>query len=76
MSSKPEKPSAKSSGELDVQRRIQLEVGSRLDTRLFRNNVGMLYDERGRPVPRRTGVRSGQRLTAEFGDGEAGLRAE
>jgi exodeoxyribonuclease VII large subunit len=36
----------------------------------------ILRDEHGRPVPRRTGVRSGQRLTAEFGDGEAGLRAE
>jgi exodeoxyribonuclease VII large subunit len=36
----------------------------------------ILRDERGRPIPRRAGVRSGQRLTAEFGDGEAGLKAE
>ena len=36
----------------------------------------ILRDEHGRPVPRRAGVRRGQRLTAEFGDGEAGLRAE
>jgi exodeoxyribonuclease VII large subunit len=36
----------------------------------------ILRDERGQPVPRRAGVRSGQRLTAQFDDGEAGLRAE
>ena len=36
----------------------------------------ILRDEQGRPIPRRAGVRSGQRLTAEFGDGEAGLKAE
>jgi exodeoxyribonuclease VII large subunit len=36
----------------------------------------ILRDEHGRPIPRRAGVRSGQRLTAEFGDGEAGLKAE
>jgi len=36
----------------------------------------ILRDEHGRPIPQRAGVRSGQRLTAEFGDGEAGLKAE
>jgi exodeoxyribonuclease VII large subunit len=36
----------------------------------------ILRDEHGRPIPRRAGVRSCQRLTAEFGDGEAGLKAE
>ncbi len=36
----------------------------------------ILRDEHARPIPRRAGVRSGQRLTAEFGDGEAGLKAE
>ena len=36
----------------------------------------ILRDEAGRPVARRAGVRSGQRLTAEFGDGEAKLRAD
>ena len=36
--------------ETDVQRHIQLEVGSRLDTRLFRNNVGVLRDEQGNYV--------------------------
>ncbi|HTQ31796.1 MAG TPA: exodeoxyribonuclease VII large subunit, partial [Opitutaceae bacterium] len=36
----------------------------------------ILRDEAGRPVPRRAGVLSGQRLTAEFGDGEARLRVD
>jgi len=36
----------------------------------------ILRDEQGRPVPRRAGVWSGQRLIAKFGDGEAGLRIE
>ncbi|MGA3007153.1 MAG: exodeoxyribonuclease VII large subunit [Opitutaceae bacterium] len=36
----------------------------------------ILRDESGQPVPRRTGVRRGQRLIAEFNDGEAELRAE
>jgi exodeoxyribonuclease VII large subunit len=43
---------------------------------VLRRGFVILRDEAGRPVPRRAGVRSGQRLTAEFGDGEAGLRAE
>ena len=36
----------------------------------------ILRDERGQPVPRRTGVSAGQRLTAEFGDGSLPVRAE
>ncbi|HXA15260.1 MAG TPA: exodeoxyribonuclease VII large subunit [Opitutaceae bacterium] len=36
----------------------------------------ILRDEHGRPVPRRSEVRSGQQLRAEFEDGEAGLRAQ
>jgi exodeoxyribonuclease VII large subunit len=36
----------------------------------------ILRDEQGRPVPRRAEVRSGQHLTAEFGDGQAGLTIE
>ena len=36
----------------------------------------ILRGEDGQPVPRRACVRSGQRLTAEFGDGEAKLRAD
>jgi len=36
----------------------------------------ILRDEAGRPVPRRVELRSGQRLTAEFGDGEAKLSAD
>jgi exodeoxyribonuclease VII large subunit len=36
----------------------------------------VLRDEQGRPVTRRASVKAGQRLRAQFGDGEAGLRAE
>ena len=36
----------------------------------------VLRDEEGRPVTRRAKVRAGQRLRAQFGDGEVGLRAE
>lgn len=36
----------------------------------------LVRDERGRPVPRRAAVRTGQRLTAEFGDGVLPVRAE
>lgn len=36
----------------------------------------VLRDEQGRPVTRRAGVKAGQRLRAQFGDGEVGLRAE
>jgi len=36
----------------------------------------VLRDEEGRPVTRRAAVKAGQRLRAQFGDGEAGLRAE
>lgn len=36
----------------------------------------ILRDEKGQPVPKRKMVQSGQRLTAEFGDGIAEVRAE
>ena len=36
----------------------------------------VLRDEQGKPVTRRANVKAGQRLRAQFGDGEAGLRAE
>ena len=36
----------------------------------------VLRDEDGRPVTRRAAVRAGQRLRAQFGDGETGLRAD
>jgi exodeoxyribonuclease VII large subunit len=36
----------------------------------------VLRDEQGKPVMRRTAVRTGQRLAAEFADGTAPLRAE
>jgi exodeoxyribonuclease VII large subunit len=36
----------------------------------------IVRDEGGRPVPRRAGVKSGQRLTNEFGDGRVNVRAE
>jgi exodeoxyribonuclease VII large subunit len=36
----------------------------------------VLRDEQGKPVMRRTAVRAGQRLAAEFADGTAPLRAE
>jgi exodeoxyribonuclease VII large subunit len=45
-------------------------------TSVLKRGFVILRDERGQPIPRRDGVQSGQRLTAEFGDGEAGLRAE
>ena len=36
----------------------------------------IVRDERGQPVPRRAGIKSGQRLTNEFGDGRVDVRAE
>ena len=36
----------------------------------------VLRDEQGRPVTRRVDVKAGQRLRAQFGDGEAGVRAD
>jgi exodeoxyribonuclease VII large subunit len=36
----------------------------------------IMRDEQGRPVPRRAGVRAGQKLAAEFGDGTLPVRAE
>lgn len=36
----------------------------------------IVRDERGHPVPRRAGIKSGQRLTNEFGDGRVNVRAE
>ncbi len=36
----------------------------------------IMRDEQGRPVPRRVGVRAGQQLSAEFGDGALPVRAE
>jgi exodeoxyribonuclease VII large subunit len=36
----------------------------------------VLRDEQGRPVTRRANVKAGQRLRAQFGDGDASLRAE
>ena len=36
----------------------------------------IMRDEQNRPVPRRAGVRAGQRLKAEFGDGALPVRAE
>jgi exodeoxyribonuclease VII large subunit len=36
----------------------------------------ILRDEKGEPVVRRSRVKAGQRLRAQFDDGEAGLRVE
>jgi len=36
----------------------------------------ILRDEQGKPVTRRANVKAGQRLKAQFGDGETGLRAD
>ena len=36
----------------------------------------IVRDEQGRPVTRRADVKAGQRLRAQFGDGEAGMRAD
>jgi exodeoxyribonuclease VII large subunit len=36
----------------------------------------IVRDAEGKPVTRRAEVKKGQRLRAEFADGEAGLRAE
>jgi exodeoxyribonuclease VII large subunit len=63
---------------LDTQRLKSLEKrlqAASAESVLNRGFV-ILRDEQRRPIPRRAGVRSGQRLTAEFGDGEAGLKAE
>jgi exodeoxyribonuclease VII large subunit len=36
----------------------------------------IVRDERGQPVPRRAGIKSGQRLINEFDDGRVNVRAE
>jgi len=43
---------------------------------VLRRGFVVLRDEQGRPVTRRAAVRVGQRLRAQFGDGEVGLRAD
>jgi exodeoxyribonuclease VII large subunit len=43
---------------------------------VLHRGFAIMRDEQGRPVPRRAGVRAGQRLTAEFGDGSLPVRAE
>ena len=64
--------------QLESQRLLSLwkRLQAASPTSVLKRGFVILRDEHGRPVPRRAGVRSGQRLTAEFGDGEAGLRAE
>ena len=49
--------------------------GASPDSVLSRGFV-ILRDEAGRPVIRRAAVKAGQRLEAEFADGNAPLRAE
>jgi exodeoxyribonuclease VII large subunit len=63
---------------LESQRLISLEkrLQAASPKSVLKRGFVILRDEQGRPIPRRAGVRSGQRLTAEFGDGEAGLKAE
>ena len=63
---------------LESQRLISLEkrLQAASPKSVLNRGFVILRDEHGRPIPRRAGVRSGQRLTAEFGDGEAGLKAE
>jgi len=43
---------------------------------VLNRGFAIVRDEQGRPIPRRAGVRSGQRLNAEFSDGSVGVRAE
>lgn len=43
---------------------------------VLNRGFAIVRDEHGRPVPRRAGVRPGQRLAAEFGDGTLPVRAE
>ncbi len=43
---------------------------------VLNRGFAIIRDEKNRPVPRRAGVRAGQKLTAEFADGTAPLRAE
>ncbi len=43
---------------------------------VLNRGFAIIRDEKNRPVPRRAGVRTGQKLTAEFADGTAPLRAE
>ncbi len=43
---------------------------------VLRRGFVVLRDEQGRPVTRRAGVRSGQRLEAEFADGKLPVRTE
>jgi exodeoxyribonuclease VII large subunit len=43
---------------------------------VLNRGFAIIRDENNRPVPRRAGVRAGQKLTAEFADGTAPLRAE
>jgi exodeoxyribonuclease VII large subunit len=43
---------------------------------VLNRGFAIVRDEHDRPVPRRAGVRAGQRLTAEFGDGSLPVRAE
>lgn len=44
--------------------------------RTLARGYALVRDEAGRPVTRAAGVRAGQRLTVEFGDGRVGVRAE
>jgi exodeoxyribonuclease VII large subunit len=63
---------------LDSQRLLSLEkrLQAASSESVLKRGFVILRDEQRRPIPRRAGVRSGQRLTAQFGDGEAGLKAE
>jgi exodeoxyribonuclease VII large subunit len=64
--------------QLESQRLLSLwkRLQAASPTSVLKRGFVILRDEHGRPIPRRAGVRSGQRLTAQFGDGEAGLKAE
>lgn len=45
-------------------------------TSVLQRGFVIMRDEQGRPVPRKHGVGSGQKLVAEFGDGQLPVRAE
>jgi exodeoxyribonuclease VII large subunit len=64
--------------QLESQRLLSLEkrLQAASPKSVLNRGFVILRDEHGRPIPRRAGVRSGQRLSAQFGDGEAGLKAE
>jgi exodeoxyribonuclease VII large subunit len=57
-------------------RSLQKRLQAASPESVLKRGFVIIRDERGRPVSRRAGVRSGQRLTAQFGDGTAGIKAD